>query len=57
MKQGTKRSLTQQRTTGGIKMVNFRQSYVDGAWICEDCGGAIYPTPNNINEHLNTCNQ
>ena len=38
-------------------MVNFRQSYVDGAWICEDCGGAIYPTPNNINEHLNTCNQ
>lgn len=35
-------------------MVSFKQSKVDGAWICE-CGVAVYPTPDNMNEHIREC--
>ena len=38
-----------------ITMVHFKQSICDSAWICTDCGVAVYPTPENINEHINDC--
>ncbi len=36
-------------------MVKFKKSRVDRAWICLDCGVAVYPTPENINEHIKNC--
>jgi hypothetical protein len=35
--------------------MKFKQSKLDGAWICLDCGVAIYPTIENVNEHLEEC--
>jgi hypothetical protein len=36
-------------------MIQFKQSRLDGAWICLDCGVAVYPTVQNINEHIREC--
>jgi hypothetical protein len=31
----------------------YKESLVDGAWICILCGEAIYPCPKDIGEHSN----